>query len=266
MKNYLLIFFSICVFNNLSAQLFGGQIKSNRNPLLDQYPIGSIFCVSGPTVIVPVINPTTGKTWMDRNLGAAQAATNYIDINAIGDLYQWGRRNDGHQCRNSSTTSTLSSVDQPSHASFILLSCSSTTGICDWRTPQNNNLWQGVAGVNNPCPLGYRIPTSSEWVDEINSWSNPKNNISAFNSPLKLTSGGYRRNNDGSITHFGSPIVLGTATYGGSYWSSTAVYQDFSSSTQFDQWYSSSLEIQSNSGQTTPKSRLLGFSIRCIKN
>jgi uncharacterized protein (TIGR02145 family) len=34
----------------------------------------------------------------------------------------------------------------------------------DWRVPQNDNLWQGVDGTNNPCPEGWRIPTQTEWA------------------------------------------------------------------------------------------------------
>jgi uncharacterized protein (TIGR02145 family) len=110
------------------------------------------------TTVVDVTNPATGRVWMDRNLGASRVATSSTDTQAYGDLYQWGRGADGHEKRNSPTTSTLSSTDQPSHGSFILAS--------DWRSPQNNNLWLGVNGVNNPCPTGYRIPTEAEWNAE----------------------------------------------------------------------------------------------------
>jgi len=54
-----------------------------------------------------VENPTTGKIWMNRNLGASQVATSSTDANTYGDLYQWGRAADGHQLRTSGTTSTL---------------------------------------------------------------------------------------------------------------------------------------------------------------
>src|SRR5690606_24737546 len=118
-----------------------------------------------PTAIVSVINPTTNKTWMDRNLGASQVATSSANANAYGDLYQWGRFADGHQCRNSGTTSTLSTTDTPGNGLFIISS------IGDWRSSQNNNLWQGVNGINNPCPTGYRLPTEAELDAERLSWS-----------------------------------------------------------------------------------------------
>ena len=84
------------------------------------YPAGYVFCATGATAVVDVTNPTTGETWMDRNLGATRAATSSTDAASYGDLYQWGRASDGHQCRSSGTRSTLSSVDQPNHSDFIL--------------------------------------------------------------------------------------------------------------------------------------------------
>lgn len=103
----------------------------------------------GPT---DVYNSGTGKIWMDRNLGATHVATSSMDADSYGDLYQWGRDADGHQIRTSGTTDTLSSMDVPGHGDFILAPNSPV----DWRNPQNDNLWQGVNGINNPCPAGYK--------------------------------------------------------------------------------------------------------------
>jgi hypothetical protein len=57
----------------------------NNAPPQPQYPAGSVFCASGPTAIVDVTNPTTGKTWMDRNLGATHVAASSFDANSYGD-------------------------------------------------------------------------------------------------------------------------------------------------------------------------------------
>jgi uncharacterized protein (TIGR02145 family) len=133
---------------------------------------------------------------MDRNLGASRAATSSSDDQAYGDLYQWGRAADGHQKRTSPTTTTLSSGDQPGHGSFILDSF-------DWRSPRNDNLWQGVNGINNPCPVGYRLPTEVEWNAELGSWSS-SNTSGAFASPLKLPSSGFRDFSTGSLRNVGS--------------------------------------------------------------
>lgn len=171
-----------------------------------QYPAGTIHC-AGATAVVDVMNPTTGAIWMDRNLGASQVATSSTDTASYGDLFQWGRRADGHQCRTSATTTTLSSIDQPGHGSFILVPSTPY----DWRNPQNTNLWQGVNGVNNPCPSGYRIPTEAELEAERLSW-NANSSVGAFTSPLKLPVAGYRHYNSGSL------LGVGNET---NYWSST---------------------------------------------
>jgi uncharacterized protein (TIGR02145 family) len=235
---FVLVIIIACT-SQIHAQLFGGQIKSKRN-WISMYPSGSVFCASGPTVVNDVTNPTTGKTWMDRNLGATQAATSSTDANAYGDLYQWGRRSDGHQCRNSATTSTLSSTDQPAHGNFILTSTSPN----DWRSPQNTNLWQGVNGVNNPCPSGYRLPTDTELNAERLSWST-SNAAGAFASALKLPMAGRRNYSNGSLSNVGT---------NGYYWSSTV------SSTS-----SRNLDFGSSSANMTTSNRAGGFSVRCLR-
>jgi hypothetical protein len=185
-----------------------------------------------------VSNPTTGKTWMDRNLGARQVATSSADADSYGDLYQWGRLKDGHQCRTSSTTGTLSTTDVPGNATFI-------TSAGDWRSTTNDNLWQGISGVNNPCPSGYRLPTETELDAERASWST-QNAAGAFASPLKLPVSGVRGSSDG---------LLGDVGAVGYYWSSTV-----SGTNSLD------LAFQSPNTLWLTHNRAWGFAVRCIKN
>ncbi len=42
-----------------------------------------VYCNGSPTTIVDVTNPTTGAIWMDRNLGATQAATSSTDVGCL---------------------------------------------------------------------------------------------------------------------------------------------------------------------------------------
>ena len=190
-----------------------------------------------------VTNDITGKIWMDRNLGASQGATSLTDAASFGDLYQWGRGTDGHEKRTSVTTSTLSSSDVPGNAKFI------TTSDGDWRSAKNDNLWQGVNGINNPCPAGFRLPTEAEWSSERSSWSSPYED-GAFASPLKLPKAGYR-GYDGTIR---------PSSGGGLYWSSTVSvgsnYIGRARPMVFDTGYFS---IGDNA-------RSYGFSVRCIKD
>ena len=194
--------------------------------------------VVGPT---DVYNPATSKIWMDRNLGASQVATSSTDAAAYGDLYQWGRATDGHESRTSGTTATLATSDTPGHGNFI------TTGSSpyDWRSPQNDNLWQGVSGTNNPCPSGYRLPTAAELEEERLSWSS-NNAAGAFASPLKLPVAGYRNYSSGSLNDVGSYGV---------YWSSTV-----------DGTFSRSLNFISSNAYMYSDTRAYGFSVRCLKD
>ena len=192
------------------------------------------------TLVVEVAS-ATGRIWMDRNLGASQKATSSTDTLSYGDLYQWGRDTDGHQIRTSALTATLSSKDTPAHGDFILASRSPY----DWRNPQNDNLWQGVSGVNNPCPTGYRIPTEAEWNAESLSWST-KNSAGAFASPLKLPMAGNRYRSNGSLVFVGAVGV---------YWSSTV-----SSANARD------LSFDSSNAYMNSDDRAFGGSVRCIKD
>jgi hypothetical protein len=180
---------------------------------------------------------------MDRNLGASRAATSSTDEAAYGDLYQWGRAADGHEKRNSATTSTLSNSDTPGHGDFITVGSSPYP--YDWRSPQNDNLWQGVNGTNNPCPDGYRLPTAAEWEAERQSWSS--NAVDGtFPSPLKLPAAGNRDYSEASLIH---------VDIEGRYWSST-VHGTRSRSLHF-------LGSESVIGRDY---RADGRSVRCLKD
>ena len=192
-----------------------------------------------------------GRIWMDRNLGASQVAASLTDQLAYGSLYQWGRGSDGHQLINwtdattgvaaNTTTSTLSTTDAPGNANFI----TSTSGPQDWRSGQNDNLWQGVSGTNNPCPAGYRLPTATEWNTERSSWSS-QSSAGAFASALKLPMAGSRDRAVASL-HF-----QGTH---GLYYSSSIFNTN-----------SSCLQIYSGGAATVETYRAGGMSVRCIKN
>jgi uncharacterized protein (TIGR02145 family) len=192
-----------------------------------------------PTVgSTDVYNHSTGKVWMDRNLGASRIATSSNDAGAFGDLYQWGRAADGHQKRTSSNTSTISNSDKPGHGKFI-------TSSNDWRNPPNNDLWHGVNGINNPCSSGYRLPTEAEWEAERLSWVS-KDVDGAFASPLKLPVAGHRNNSNGSLNQEG--------TFG-YYWSGTIS----GGVARFLGFHGSNVNMGSFN-------RAYGFSVRCIKD
>jgi uncharacterized protein (TIGR02145 family) len=198
--------------------------------------------VTRDSITYGIVLAADGKCWLDRNLGATQVATAYNDTQAYGWLFQWGREVDGHQFPDSGTTTSVSSSDSPGHALFI----KRTVNPYDWRNPQNNNLWQGVSGINNPCPTGFRLPTQSE-LATLASSEGITNYTTAFDSSLKFTTAGFRLVSNGSLSSQGDL---------GYYWSSSI---------------SSSLSyyLAIGAGGINPAStnnRGYGLAVRCIKD
>jgi len=219
-----------------------GDVLENENPVSIRFNKDFRLVAVFQSEAVPVVlNPVTGRTWMDRNLGATRIATSSTDTLAYGDLYQWGREIDGHQLRSALIVSDLSTNDRPRITSFII----APNSPFDWRNPQNNSLWQGLNGTNNPCPAGFRVPTETEWEQERESWSS-NDAAGAFASPLKLTIAG-RRNFAGGL--------LFDVSINAYYWSSTT-----------EGTFSRGLGIFSNSASMFSYNRAGGNSVRCIKH
>ncbi|MCK4946310.1 MAG: hypothetical protein KAS59_08625, partial [Alphaproteobacteria bacterium] len=219
-----------------STATFNGQEIT-----LSENPCGNTvnFTYRGGSVTYGTVAHNS-ECWLDRNLGASQVSTAYDDSAAYGDLFQWGRLDDNHQDRGSATTSTTSSTDDPGHSSFIM----EPNAPADWRDPQNDNLWQGVSGVNNPCPSGWRIPTDAELEAERVSWSSNDCN-GAYASPLKFSVTGWR----------GSDGIVGNAGISGNQISSTV------SGTNVHR-----LNFNSSGASMDGRSRVNGYSVRCIKD
>ncbi len=212
------------------------NITMNKN-----YSIVALFERLPETQIEEVFNPTTGRYWMDRNLGASRAANSMTDTAAYGYLYQWGRGTDDHQIRTSATTSELSNTDRPRLGNFII----APNTPFDWRSPQNSSLWQGLQGINNPCPTGFRIPTEEEWEAERLSWIS-NDATGAYSSPLKLPLAGRR--NFAAGTLFDADINA-------YYWSAS-----------LDGAFSRGLGIFSDSAAMFSYNRAGGNSVRCIRD
>jgi uncharacterized protein (TIGR02145 family) len=194
--------------------------------------------------------PATGQIWMDRNLGATRVATSMNDFNAYGSLFQWGRRADGHELINwtseTAGTAVNSGVNTTRNDSPGNTFIRTSVAPFDWRVSSNDNLWQGTSGTNNPCPVGYRIPSVAEWSAESASWTS-MNAAGGFASPLKLCASGVRDSSDGSIYSFG------TSSF---FWTSIAWTNQSSKIYSFD----------SVGAIDQPEFRSMGYAVRCIKN
>jgi len=209
------------------------------------------------------ITAEDGNVWLNNNLGAdyantakavfnpAQQATAHNDHNAYGSMFQWGRYSDGHELMNrtsptsstnvNGTTTTKATTNTPGHGLYITTTASGGNGSTfDWRTPQNNNLWQGVSGINNPCPVGYRVPTAAEFTNLI-TLSGMTNDVTAGSSTLKI-----------------SAVANGTL---GIYWSSTPT-----AGSTTDNNYSEAFSTTTNYVRTSFGYRMSAMAVRCIKN
>jgi len=194
-----------------------------------------------PTIDANTVVGKAGEIWMAYNLGATKVANSSYDSSAFGDLYQWGRRTDGHEKYGSHSTAQASNNDTPSHGYFITPSGTNN----DWRSPANDNLWQGGNGTNNPCPTGFRIPTKKEWEEEFTA-SNIVDAPTAYNSVLKLPLTIFRYY-DGSYDQH---------RYYCFYWSSDVNVNGYS-------YY---MNISQNSKHSGATVRINGYSVRCIKD
>lgn len=187
-----------------------------------------------------IISPYTGKTWLDRNLGASRVCTSIDDKECFGDYYQWGRQADGHEKKDSDHYQDIVNTLIPNTDKFF------ASGSNDWTTVDNNgsirqNIW-------NPCPSGYKIPTYQEVRDEIES-AEYSNASKLFTSFLKIPLAGYRSYFYGTIDNNSNFI-----------WTSSPSVSNNSLS------FSLAFDESSVNHTSYSFSRADGHNVRCIKD
>lgn len=162
------------------------------------------------------VKTTAGQVWLGTSLGATynnihspyfepkKQAQSSDDFLAFGSLYQWGRLSDGHELfiyTNAAsgtfkypTVQVQSNSVVPGHPNQIRQN-SFTVFMpnFDWLASPTNNLWQGVNGVNNPCPNGFSVPDSTTLQNAIKTYDNTISVAAAFAGFLRLESSGKPR-------------------------------------------------------------------------
>jgi len=190
-----------------------------------------------------------GNAWLDRNIGATAVASSWNDTTpeVLGDLFQWGRKADGHQLRSSTISTTCSIYDDTTNNDTFI---QTTTETKNWRTinadctgnPDRTYFWSATGSrLNGVCPAGWRVPAQEDF-DALDLQSGED----AYNK-IKLVAAGHRAYNDGSIGG------VGTA---GSYWTATTAF-------------AADARSMAISGGGTAEfywnRRAAGFSVRCMK-
>jgi uncharacterized protein (TIGR02145 family) len=183
-------------------------------------------------------DPTQPKVWLEfmcHNIGADESRDPFIYNSAmLGDLYQWGRSTDGHEKRGSDNTTLVATVATPNHDFFI-----QAAGGFHWTSVSNKEaLWGGGVvepqntntaafnqrkGPNDPCPAGWKVPSSKQWqslfigptagpnfngTDVLTTTSPSANVITAVVNPAMTQAGNNGYN-------FGNLLFLPLAGYRG---------------------------------------------------
>ena len=212
------------------------------------------------SVYNPIKSPTTGRTWLDKNLGAIKVCdkkrsefASDLDYensqkDCFGDYYQWGREADGHQLKTSLTKTTLITSLTITGSSFVLNNNSAT--YYDWLDPTKNldvngkiraDKWQSVTG-SSICPAGYRVPTSTELEDEGKNMDN-------FINILKFPNSGYRSKIEANK-------IYAKGAYG-SLWSTTSYYDKYNNHYSYTEYSGNVIHGDE---------RAEGRTVRCIKH
>ena len=195
-------------------------------------------------IYMEITSPSTGRIWLDRNLGANDVCTSLNDTTCYGDYYQWGRLTDGHEKSDSTITTTLATSISNAGESFI----ASTQALSwAWTTQDSNgNLralqWSKTDGTSI-CPIGFRVPYESELAAEQPLIIDSATGTMNF---LKFPLAGYHNSSNGSLGAQGEEGSIWTNTTAGSY--------------SRNLHYSSSAEWWNQDGHAA------GVSVRCLKN
>lgn len=230
------------------------------------------------------------QTWLDRNLGARQPAASYKDYRGFGSLFQWSRKADGHEqvvwtddgairaAPSGKTAPNERCADRANagHANFVVV----TESACkDWARDKASDalgLWGALGNgtdthapledgrhANNPCPVGYRIPTTVELqrlavsVLGVNIAVSGTTTVSGAcktlgDHPIHLTFPGERAWNTGNVGSIGSRGV---------YWTNVPAALTNGVPNNATRFFIEDTRVLPSQAQ-----RAMGYSVRCIKD
>lgn len=193
--------------------------------------IGGQSCTLQLTVVACGAFVASGvwKDFMCHNLGANTSADPLVPSwELTGNYYQWGRNptcfaRDGVDGSNPCSSPVYGAAG-PWGSTTANDNAGAITG---WSTTAAaNGAWaDGSKTASDPCPPGFKVPSSAQWTAVVNanlnsrtnigSWSDSSTNYSSgilIGSSLFLPAAGFRESSNGSLTARG---IYGV------YWSST---------------------------------------------
>ncbi len=208
--------------------------------------IGGQTCTLNMTVSGPVcrakVNDTVYRNFMCYNLGAASTSVDPFTPGweNNGGYWQWGRL--------AQAAEGPTATDPKDGA----VSGWNTTGAA-------NGSWaDGSKTANDPCPVGYRVPTRAQWVGAMAN--NIITNVGTFSYSATNYGAGKKIGNQLMLPAAGFRnyvnSTLGYRGYGGHYWSSAENFGDYA-------WF---LYFESSVANTLSSSRTSGLSVRCIED
>lgn len=221
---------------------------------------GTVTGADGITYTYIVAKDT--NMWLQQNLGSAQVATSDADTLSYGDLYQWGRWDDGHQSRNPDNIHNgTPTPNDPTGTGSVTGNPFYYHGW--WAGGSDTDKWSAasVADITafngcDPCKkiLGgdWHVPNNLEWR-EVRTKEGISDINSAFASGLKIAGAGRR---NGSAGYNGALEQVDNAAY---FWSSDVCPQSEPSA------YIARASGNSASFGIACSPRGHGLSIRCIK-
>jgi hypothetical protein len=215
------------------------------------------------------------NVWMDRNLGATSVAT--ADVNTLGLLYQWGRKDPFVNASTYNGTTALSvtgtAITPTSGSTTLATAIANPTYFYyngsspyDWNSSPNDLLWGGASygaakTIFDPCPAGWRVPSwnktstsASPWIGLASYQASTYWSTNGFQWTTTPGIGfwpaaGYRSGGSG-----GSGVLYDVGSYG-SYWSASS-YSRYGFRLAF---YGSSVY------PATFNERAFAFSVRCVQ-